>query len=42
MDFAKHGMCIDIVDIWFQITNEQISSIFDSYLSIFLFPDDDE
>ena len=30
---AKLGMCIDIVEIWFGIANEQISSIFDgSYL----------
>ena len=30
--FTKLGMCIDIVEIWFGIANEQISSIFDSYL----------
>ena len=44
--FTKLGMCIDIVEIWFGIANEQISSIFDkSYLpathtSIFSYPDD--
>ena len=27
--FTKLGMCIDIVEIWFGITNGQISSIFD-------------
>ena len=27
--FAKLGMCIDIVEIWFGIANGQISSIFD-------------
>ena len=26
---TKLGMCIDIVEIWFRIANEQISSIFD-------------
>ena len=26
--FAKLGMCIDIVEIWFGIANGQISSIF--------------
>ena len=31
--FTKVGMCIDIMGIWFQIANEQISSIFDSYLA---------
>ena len=31
--FTKLGMCIDIVDIWFEIANGQISSIFHkSYL----------
>ena len=30
--FTKHGICIDIVEIWFGIANGQISSIFDSYL----------
>ena len=37
-------MCIDIVEIWFWISNRQISSIFDSYLPatfIFSFLDDD-
>ena len=28
-NFAKLGMCIDIVDIWFRIADGQISSIFD-------------
>ena len=27
--FTKVGMCIDIVDIWFVIANEQIFSIFE-------------
>ena len=27
--FARLGMCIDIVEIWFGIANGQISSIFD-------------
>ena len=27
--FIKRGMCIDIVEIWFGITNGQISSIFE-------------
>ena len=27
--FAKLGMCIDIVEIWFGITDGQISFIFD-------------
>ena len=31
--FAKLGMCVIIVEIWFGITNGQILSIFDSYLS---------
>ena len=30
--FTKVGMCIDFVDIWFWIVNEQIMSTFDSYL----------
>ena len=30
--FTKLGLCIDIVEIWFGGVNEQISSIFDSYL----------
>ena len=30
--FTKLGICIDIVEIWFWITNGQSSSIFDSYL----------
>ena len=30
--FTKLGMCIDIVEIWFEIANEQISSNSDSYL----------
>ena len=27
--FTKHGMCIDIVEIWFEIANGQILSNFD-------------
>ena len=30
--FAKLGMCIDIVEIWFVIANGQISSIFDGVI----------
>ena len=30
--FTKIGVCIDIMDIWFGIVNEHISSFFDSYL----------
>ena len=30
--FTKLGMCIDIVEIWFGITNGQISSIFDGVI----------
>ena len=30
--FTKLGMCIDIVEIWFENTNEHFSSIFYSYL----------
>ena len=30
--FTKFGKCIDIVEIWFQIANGQISSIFDRFL----------
>ena len=26
--FIKHGVCIDIVEVWFGIDNGQISSIF--------------
>ena len=36
-------MCIDIVEIWFEVANGQISSNFDSYLPDtpkFSFPDD--
>ena len=29
---TKFGMCIDKVEIWFDIANGQISSNFDSYL----------
>ena len=33
MDFhQKHGMFIDIVEIWFGTANGQISSIFERYL----------
>ena len=43
-NFTKLGMCIDIVEIWFEIANGQISSKFEgSYLpetSIFFFSDD--
>ena len=28
-NFTKHGMCIDIVEIWFGIVNGQILSISD-------------
>ena len=42
--FTKLCMCIDIVEIWFGIANEQISSNFYSYLPetspCFRFPDD--
>ena len=31
---ANFGLCIDIVAIWFGIANGQISSIFNSYLSV--------
>ena len=31
--FIKLGMCVIIVEIWFGITNGQILSVFDSYLS---------
>ena len=31
--FTKLGMCIDIVEIWFGIANEQISSIFEAVIS---------
>ena len=30
--FTSPGICADIVEIWFGIANEQISSVFDSYL----------
>ena len=30
--FTKLGICIDIVEIWFEMINGQISSILDSYL----------
>ena len=30
--FTEFGVCIDIVEIWFEIVNGQISSIFDSFL----------
>ena len=30
--FTKLDICIDIVEIWFDIANGQISSIFDRYL----------
>ena len=43
--FTKLGMCIDSIEIWFEISNGQTSSNFDSYLPrdmpIFSFPDDD-
>ena len=28
-NFTKRGMCIDIVEIWFRIANEQILSMFE-------------
>ena len=44
--FTKPGMCIDIVDIWFEIDNGQIPSIFYEFSArdtpIFSFPDDNE
>ena len=44
--FFKVGMCIDIVEIWFGISNEQISSIFMELSArdtpIFSFPDDNK
>ena len=30
--FTKVGMCIDIVEIWIEIANGQISSIFDRFI----------
>ena len=30
--FTKLGMCIDIVEVWFGIANDQISSIFDGVI----------
>ena len=30
--FAKLGVCIDIMEIWFGIANGQISSIFDQVI----------
>ena len=30
--FTKLGMCIDIVEIWYEIANGQISSIFDGVI----------
>ena len=40
---TKLGVCIDIVEIWFEIANGQISSIFDRVTAqdtpIFSFPD---
>ena len=30
--FTKLGLCIDIVEIWFEIANGQISSIFDGVI----------
>ena len=38
--FTKLGVCIDIVKIWFGIADGQISSIFDSYVSVFALLDD--
>ena len=43
--FTKLGMCIDIVEIWFGIANEQISSYFDDLPETrpyFRFPEDNE
>ena len=31
--FPKLGMCIDIMEIWFEIANGQISSIFDTIVA---------
>ena len=42
MIFIKLGMCIDTVEVWFVMTNEQISSIFElsaCNMSIFRFLD---
>ena len=38
--FTKLVVCIDIVKIWFGIADGQIPSIFDSYVSVFAFLDD--
>ena len=35
--FTKHGMCIDIVEIWFWIAVGQILSIFDCLLILSVF-----
>ena len=32
--FVKHGMCIVIVEIWFDIANGQILSIFDRVICL--------
>ena len=32
--FTKLGMCIDIVEIWFEIANGQISSNFDGVICL--------
>ena len=32
VDFTKLGVCIDIVEIWFENSDGRISSIFGSYL----------
>ena len=32
--FTKFGLCIDIVDIWFRISNGQISSIFEGVICL--------
>ena len=37
--FTKFGLCIDVVEIWFGIANEQISSNIAQDTPIFLFPD---
>ena len=32
MNFTKLGMCTDNVDVWFEIANRQISSIFEGVI----------
>ena len=37
---AKPGMCIDIVEIWFEIANEQRQELSAGHSSVFSFQDD--